>query len=168
MNGSAAPARAAARLRAARLPDLDALVALERACFAGQRASRRTLRHAILSPTMSQLVAIAEDGEHRDGDEILVGVATLERRRQSASARLSLIAVSPLRAGRGLGGLLLDAAEAEAVAKGCSRIRLETRLENGAAIRLYERHGFIRYAVKLGYYEDGATAWCYEKALAAG
>lgn len=167
MSTPAAPAWACAatRVRPARLSDLDALVALERACFAGEGASRRALRHAIGSPTMSLLVAIAEDRDGYEGDELLVGAATLELRSQAGSARLSLIAVSPARVGQGLGGMLLDAAENEALARGCNRLRLETRPENGAAIRLYERHGYTRYAVKHGYYEDGATAWCYEKAF---
>lgn len=167
MSASSDPtdACAAVRVRPARLSDLDALVALERVCFAGAGASRRALRHAIGSPTMSLLIAIADDAERREGDEILVGAATLELRSQAGSARLSLIAVSPARIGQGLGGLLLDAVEAEALARDCRRLRLETRPENGAAIRLYERHGFVRYAVKHGYYEDGATAWCYEKTI---
>lgn len=155
----------AVRVRPARSSDLDALVALEHACFAGKGASRRALRHAIGSPTMSLLIAVTELPEGREWDEILVGAATMELRCRTGSARLSLIAVSPARVGQGLGGMLLEAAEKEALANGCRRVRLETRPENGAAIRLYERRGYSRYAAKPGYYEDGAMAWCYEKAL---
>lgn len=110
---------------------------------------------------MSVLVAVAEEGL----SEFLVGAATIERRTTSRVARLASIAVSPARAGQGLGGFLLDATEAEAVAQGCRRMRLESRTDNGSAIRLYERHGYRRYAVKNAYYETGATAWCYEKVL---
>lgn len=148
-------------VRLARLADLDALVALENASFAADRATRRAIRYALRSPTMSLLAAVAPDAD----SEVLVGAATLERRRNSGTARLSSIAVAPSRAGQGLGRVLLDAAEAEALAQGCVHLRLEARTDNGAALRLYERHGYRRYAIKPGYYGDGTAAWCYEKAL---
>lgn len=158
------PRRLRAVVRAARADDLDALMALERASFAEDRTTRRALRHALRSPSMSLLAAVASDGE----GEVLVGAAVQERRATSRIARLSSIAVAPARAGQGLGALLLDAAETEALRHGCTKLRLEARTDNGAAIRLYERHGYERFAIKPGYYEDGATAWCYEKALRAG
>ncbi len=142
--------------------DLDALVALEHAAFATDRAERRAIRHAIRSATMSLLAALAREA----GEDILVGAATLERRRTSGVARLSSIAVAPSRAGQGLGGLLLDAAEADALSHDRTRLRLEVRADNGAGIRLYERRGYVRYGTKPDYYEDGMEAWCYEKTLA--
>lgn len=148
-------------IRPARIADLDALVALEHAAFATDRAERRAIRHAIRSASMSLLAALAREG----GEDILVGAATLERRRTSLVARLSSIAVAPSRAGQGLGSLLLDAAETDAAHHGRTRLRLEVRADNGAGIRLYERHGYSRTGTRPGYYEDGMEAWCYEKAL---
>lgn len=147
-------------IRPATLGDLDALVALEHAAFSGDRAERRAIRHAIGSPSMSLLVAL--DAEDRS---ILVAAATLERRKGSRSCRLSSIAVSPARAGQGLGGIMLDAAEDDARAHGCTKLRLEVRADNGAGIRLYERHGYVRFAVLEEYYEDSMEAWRYEKPL---
>ncbi|WP_407529512.1 GNAT family N-acetyltransferase [Methylobacterium oryzisoli] len=143
--------------RPAQASDLDALIALEEAVFASDRAERRAIRHAIASPTISLLVAL-------DGP-VLIGAATLERRRNSRVARLSSIAVAPSRAGTGLGRLLLDAAEAEASRHGCACLRLEVREDNGAGIRLYERAGYKRFETVPDYYEDGTTAWRYEKAM---
>ena len=154
----------AATIRPAGLADLDALLALENAAFSGDRATRRAIRHAILSPSMSLLVAVARTID-REGADVLLGAATLERRSTSRTARLSSIAVSPTRAGSGLGGLLLDAAEAEASRHGCTRLRLEVRTDNGAGIRLYERRGYLRTATREAYYEDGMAAWCYAKTL---
>lgn len=151
-------------VRAARLDDLDALVALEHATFATDRAERRAIRHAIRSRTMSVLVMLLDPGE---GACVLVGAATLERRRNSRSARLSSIAVSAARAGLGLGGRLMEAVEAEARRHGCTRLTLEVRADNGAGLRLYERRGYTRFAVRDGYYEDGMEAWRYERALHA-
>lgn len=176
---SAPAERAAARLavgiRPARLADLDALAALEQAAFTTDRAERRAIRHAIRSPSMTLLVAIAQKGSagagkrtggEAEGPEILVGAATLERRRTSRVARLSSLAVAPARAGAGLGRRLLLAAEADARAHGCERLRLEVRADNGSGIRLYERGGYARTGTKPDYYEDGMEAWCYEKRLA--
>ena len=151
-------------IREAGPADLDALVALEHAAFATDRAERRAIRHAIRSPSMDVLAALIEDP---DGDRapVLVGAAVLERRRGSRIARLSSIAVAPNRGGLGLGGKLLDAAEAQARAHGCDRLRLEVRADNGAGIRLYERRGYSRFAVMPAYYEDGMEAWRYERGL---
>lgn len=148
-------------LRTARRADLDALVALEHAAFVTDRAERRAIRHAVDSPTMDVIVALVEEA-----GEVLVGAAVLERRRSSRIARLSSIAVAPGRSGLGIGGRLLAAAEVEAGARGCDRLRLEVRADNGAGIRLYERRGYVRFAVRPDYYEDGMEAWRYEKAIA--
>jgi ribosomal protein S18 acetylase RimI-like enzyme len=48
---------------------------------------------------------------------------------------------------------------------GCERLRLEVRADNPRARRLYETAGFRRFAIAEDYYEDGETAWRYEKAL---
>lgn len=152
----------AVAIRTAVPADLDALVALEHAAFSGDRAERRAIRHAIRSPSMTLLVAVMADDE---GRETLVGAATIERRKGSRNARLSSIAVSPARAGSGLGRLVLDAVEADARSHGCRMLRLEVRADNGAGIRLYERRGYERFAVIPDYYEDGMEAWRYAKPL---
>ncbi|MDP4021487.1 GNAT family N-acetyltransferase [Methylobacterium sp. NEAU 140] len=165
--GVSAPAREARGeplepfIRTAEPDDLDALFALEQAAFATDRAERRAIRHAIRSATMDVLVALVEDA-------LLVGAAVLERRRGSRIARLASISVAPNRGGLGLGGRLLDAVEARARAAGCDRLRLEVRGDNGAGIRLYERRGYRRFAVRPDYYEDGMEAWRYERDLGAG
>jgi ribosomal protein S18 acetylase RimI-like enzyme len=55
--------------------------------------------------------------------------------------------------------------EKAAADRGCRRLRLEVRQDNAAAIRLYERRGYRRFAARGTYYEDGADAWRYEKCL---
>ncbi|WP_233381948.1 GNAT family N-acetyltransferase [Methylobacterium sp. C25] len=152
-----------ALVRLAGLADLDALVALENASFVDERQTRRAIRYSLGSPTMSVLAAVIEDL----AGEMLVGAATLERRRKGRIARVASLAVLSTRSGYGIGGLLLDAAETEAVAHGCSVLRLEVRFDNWSAIRLYERHGYTHYTTKEDYYQDGSSALCYEKTLTA-
>ena len=50
--------------------------------------------------------------------------------------------VHPSQRGRGLGALLMDALEAEAFARGCRLLRLETGPLQPAALALYARHGY--------------------------
>ena len=153
--------RSTVTVRHARLDDLDALVGLEHAIFAEEAATRRSLRHAMRSPTMSLLAAFAS-GEL---GAALLGAAIIECRSNARAARLSSIAVAPVHAGRGIGSLLLAAAEERALVVGRERLRLEVRADNRPAIRLYEHHGYARFAVRPNYYEDGMTAWCYERTL---
>jgi ribosomal protein S18 acetylase RimI-like enzyme len=150
-----------ASVRLACPADLDALVALENASFVDERASRRSIRYSLRSATMTVLAAVMDDAE----GEVLVGAATIERRRGSRIARLASIAVSSSRSGQGLGSLLLDAVEAEALVLGCTILRLEARTDNHGAIRLYERRGYRHYGTKADYYQDGTAALCFEKTL---
>ena len=142
-------------VRPAQADDLGALVALEKRVFPTDRLDRRNFRHQIRSPTITLLVAA------RGGD--LLGYATLMRRRGSRLAHLASIAAAE--SGRGLGGRLLAAAEAEALRAGCDRMRLEVRADNRAAQRLYDRAGYRCFDTEEGYYEDGAAAHRYERQL---
>jgi ribosomal-protein-alanine acetyltransferase len=146
------------RIRPAEERDLDAMERIEVAVFESDRASRRQLRHAVRAPTILCLAA------ERGG--ALAGYAIIELRRASRVARLASIAVAPEASGRGLGRELLTAVEAAARARGCDRVRLEVRADNAPAQRLYDRTGYARFSQEADYYEDGASAWRYEKALA--
>jgi ribosomal protein S18 acetylase RimI-like enzyme len=154
------PASPAVRVRRAQPSDLDELVALEQASFDGDRLSRAQYRRHLDSDSALVLAAVAVP--HR-----LLGAAVLFFRKGSAAARLYSIASDPAARGRGVGGALLDAAEAAARRHRRRLLRLEVRADNTAAIRLYERAGYRRGRHLAGYYEDGADGWRYEKALTA-
>jgi len=148
----------AIRLRQAEEADLDALDALEHRVFATDHLSRRSLRHFLRSPTAAVIVA-----EH-DGD--LAGTAIVLFRPRSSVARLYSIAVAPHLGGRGLGPMLLAAAEAAAVERGCGAIRLEVHETNAAAISRYRKSGYREFGRQARYYEDGGDALRFEKPLA--
>jgi ribosomal protein S18 acetylase RimI-like enzyme len=80
-------------------------------------------------------------------------------------ARIYSLAVRVNARGRGIGRRMLARAENEARRRGCTRLRLEARLDNTPAIRLYENMGFVDVKVTPGYYEDGAHAMIYQKEL---
>jgi len=67
------------------------------------------------------------------------------------------IAVAPDAQGQGLGRQLLVALIEESERRGCRRLDLEVRADNGVAIALYERHGFKRVGLRRGYYQPSGT-----------
>jgi len=148
---------AAFRIRRATPMDLPALLALERSAFTTDHLSLRQYRQHLVSPTAIVLVAVDKTG--------LLGTALVFFRRESDLARLYSIAVAHGARGRGVGEALLAAVERAAFRRGARRMRLEVRQDNAAAMRLYERRGYSRFAERRGYYEDGGHAWRYEKEL---
>ncbi|MGH8145383.1 MAG: GNAT family N-acetyltransferase [Rhodanobacteraceae bacterium] len=152
------PGRTTAPIRAATLADLDALVALENATFASDRISRAQWRRHVASTTAAVLVSGAPGRVH--------AAAMVFYRKHAHVARLYSLAVGAGCRGTGLGAALLAGAEADARRHGCRALGLEVRIDNQAAIALYERRGYQRMARLAGYYEDGADGWRYRKMLA--
>jgi [ribosomal protein S18]-alanine N-acetyltransferase len=142
--------------RLARESDLDAVEALEKASFATDRLSRRSLRSHIRG---QRGLFVAEDAEG------LLGYALVFLRRNGRLARLYSIAVDRRARGQGVGRALLSACEALAEREGREALRLEVRLGNRRAIALYRRLGYRRFGAYEGYYADGATALRFEKLL---
>jgi len=145
------------RVRKAERGDVDALSELEHRVFATDRLSRPSLRRFLKSPSAEVIVA-------RHGDR-LAGSAIVLFRPRSVVARLYSIAVVPQMGGRGVGAMLLAAAEAAAVARRCRAIRLEVHVTNHAAISRYRKSGYKQFARHRGYYEDGGDALRFEKRL---
>lgn len=145
----------AVHVRRATINDLAALVELENAAFEVERMSARQLRGHLESLSAEVFVAIRE--------RRVVGAAVLFFRRRHRVARLYSIAVAAGERGHGIGDLLLGTAEQAAQRRGSRALRLEVRVDNRAAQRLYERHGYRGFATRAGYYEDGMDARRYEK-----
>jgi ribosomal protein S18 acetylase RimI-like enzyme len=135
----------------------DDLLALEEACFNYDRISRRNLRNLLRSPSAYCL------GAYHRGK--VVGSLMLLFRKNTRSARIYSIAIDPAFRGMGLGRRMILRAEREAKARGCNRMRLEVRLDNGVAIGLYERLGYADVQILPGYYEDGTHGMRYRKEL---
>jgi ribosomal protein S18 acetylase RimI-like enzyme len=145
------------RVRKAERGDMEVLIELEHRVFATDRLSRRSLHRFLRSPTAE--VIIAQDGDR------LVGTAIVLFRRHSTVARLYSIAVAPPMTGRGIAPMLLEAAEAAALARHCRSIRLEVHMTNHAAIARYRKSGYREFGRARHYYEDGGDALRFEKRL---
>lgn len=79
-------------------------------------------------------------------------------RRVLSEAELLLVAVEPGARGRGLGRRLVDDSATAARERGASRIFLEVRDGNAAAIGLYRAAGFNIVGRRPGYYAGAAGA----------
>ncbi len=149
------------RVDAATVDDLRALVDLEEAVFTGDRISVRSWRAFLVSPTASVAVARDECGRERR----IVGATVVLQRLTSSVARLYSIAVASDWQGRGLSTSLLQDAAQRMRDAGAAVLRLETRVDNVAAQRLFIRNGFAGRGRRHGYYEDGEDALLFQKSL---
>lgn len=138
--------------------DLDALETIENAAFEGDRISRRGLAYSLKAPTM--ILLVAETGGR------VAGYGLVHLRRGARSARVTSLAVARDRP-KGAGRALLAALEDAVRKKELTFMRLEVRADNDRAIALYRAAGYRQTGTIADYYEDGATALRFEKALGA-
>ena len=152
----------AVKVRRGRAGDLPALTTLERAVFTTDVVSRRSFRHFLDSPHADLLVA--QDFAAKDKGKFTGYVLVLYPPR-SKLARLYSIAVAPHSAGRGIGPLLLAAAERTAKRHGRRAMRLEVQEHNTRAIARYEKSGYRLFGRQHAYYDNGDDALRFEKPL---
>ncbi len=143
-------------LRAARAGDLPALLVLE-AQFPGDRMSARQFRRHLRSASARLQVALRDDAP--------IGASLLFFRVGSPAARLYSLIVAAGARGQGIGARLLADAEQAARDHGCRHLRLEVRVDNAAAIALYQRASYIRVGEVPGYYHDGVAALRMQREL---
>ncbi len=147
----------AAKLRRGRMTDLDALLAIEEAVFTTDILSRRSFRR-FLATTGATLIVAEAAGK-------LAGYALVLYPPRSMFARLYSIAVAPHIGRRGIGPLLLAAAERAARRRGRRAMRLEVHEHNGRAIARYEKSGYRLFGRHRRYYDDRGDALRFEKPL---
>lgn len=146
------PAPQAVQTGAARWRDVPALVALRRRLFS-EGGHFRTPAHQFHETLWSALNDHASRRNWRGGptrllwvDGIVAGYGVVQFGHLQSTqhiARLELGVDANFR-GRGLGRTLLeDMLDFAAAVPGCRRIELNVRADNPAAIRLYERVGFV-------------------------
>ncbi|HVZ85266.1 MAG TPA: N-acetyltransferase [Terracidiphilus sp.] len=140
--------------------DFDALYAIEEACFQPPfRYSRRHVRQLIDAESSATWIAQAKDA--------IAGFAIVEWARGDAGigAYIPTIEVAPQFRKQGIGDELMRLMEASARAAGAQEIRLHVALENTAAMRLYERHGYVCLGTKEHFYAPDRGAHVYGKRL---
>lgn len=146
-------------VRPAAVGDIDALVRIENSAFETDRLSARSFRYLLSKANALGLVAV-------DGNDDPLGYVIVLFNRGTSLARLYSIAVAPSVRGRGIGEMLLQAAEAGARDHDTAWVRLEVRADDPAAQSFYRSHGYRQFAVHHHYYEDQADAVRMEKSMA--
>ena len=140
--------------------DLPELLTIEQFCFSTDRLSERSFRTFIRGEHSSLFVA---EYERR-----LVGYVVVLYRAGTSLARLYSLAILPEMRGHHLATQLMAVAEQEAREQKCVYMRLEVRVDNPAAIALYEKLGYQRVGQIEEYYEDGVDAWKLERPILRG
>ncbi len=123
--------------------DIDPVTALEKELFDDAWSAEMFWDELAQGATRTYFVAADDDD--------VVGYAGLAAMPDEAYVQTLGVATGHQR--HGLGSALLVALLDDAKRRGLDRVGLEVRIDNGAAIALYERFGFRRAAVRKRYYQ---------------
>ena len=131
--------------------DLQALYELEKRAFFTDRISLRSWRRMLISPSATVIVATSEN--------IIVGSAVVLFRNSTSVSRIYSVAVSEDFQHCGIGRALITYACLIANKKNHREVRLESRIDNASAHRLFRSLGFSPWGKPVdGYYADGTAA----------
>jgi len=147
-------------LRPYRANDLDAMHALDVACFDKPfRFTRSAMRR--FAEAKKARVVIAEDADALVGFVIL----DIEDTEEGRFGYIVTLDVSPEHRRRGLAGRLMQQSERDAVREGCAAVVLHVFTGNEPAIRFYVARGFVQSHRESDFYGRGFDAWVFHKPL---
>jgi ribosomal protein S18 acetylase RimI-like enzyme len=133
-------------IRRARVEDIDAIEAIEKRCFHGQIAySKRQLSYLCFYSNNSCLLDTKEN--------TIRGFIIITYRQDTAVAGIETVDVDPNFKKQGIGLKLLVAADIDMKQHGTKTAQLEVSEGNRAAIRLYEKAGYIETERIKDYYK---------------
>ncbi|MBU2711343.1 GNAT family N-acetyltransferase/peptidase C39 family protein [Zooshikella harenae] len=147
------------QIRPARPNDLSELLAIEQICFTSDRLSKRSFKHFLHSSTA--LLAVAQSSQSSP----ILGYVLILYHRGTCLARLYSVAVLPQAQGQGIAQQLMHFSELQAAQRHCIFMRLEVRLDNEAAIRIYQRMGYKSFGIYKQYYDDQEDALRLQKRI---
>lgn len=152
------------RVRAYQREDFDAAYRLDQACYPrGIAYSRFALREFLSLPGTSAWVA-EEEGELGPPKAGLVGFIIV-RHLGGRRGHVITLDVREDRRRRGIGQTLLATAERWLSMQGVRRVRLETAVDNQAAVAFWEQAGYRVQSVLARYYLERDDAYRMEKEL---
>ena len=145
------------RLRSFLPTDLGTLYEIDQACFPPGISYSRAELARFVGHRNSETWVAEESGE-------IIGFLIAHR---EARKILHIVTIDVVKAWRrrGVGSILMDAAEGWAQEHGVSLIGLETAEDNPAAQRFYKARGYREVDKIEGYYSDGTAAWVMIKEL---
>jgi [ribosomal protein S18]-alanine N-acetyltransferase len=146
-------------VRPFRMPDMDQILAIEKASF-GTDAYERNL-FAELFNSCGRLFLVAVAGRNICG----YMVTCMRGSRAPDAAELVSLAVHPESRGRGAASTLMRGTVRRLRLRKVLRFSLMVRVSNETARRFYERNGFRKLRTVSGYYEDGEDGVLMSRAL---
>ena len=123
--------------------DATKIAEIESKCFS-EPWSEQMLRSYILQG--ADVFVVSTEGE-------MCGFSVLDRSLVT-EAEIHNVAILPEYRGKKLSRLLMDAMVSTARENGVTRIMLEVRASNQAAISLYTAYGFEKVGIRAGYYRN--------------
>ncbi|MBB1274792.1 N-acetyltransferase [Psychromonas sp. SR45-3] len=143
--------------RKAKIEDIKRLLDIENLNFNYDQLTRKNFHYFIQQGHCDLIMQLRNN--------TISAYGLLLYRKGSRRARLYSLAVHPDFHGQGCGEKLM--CELEQVAQHHQRhlIRLEVKVSNTNAIRLYQKIGYVQFTIKPAYYADGQDALCFEKKL---
>jgi ribosomal-protein-alanine N-acetyltransferase len=149
------------RIRQYRPADFHSLWRIDQACFAPEIAySQGELSGFIGLKNSFTLVA------EQVGTERIIGFVIAQIRKNGEAHVITIDVLSEARK-RGIGSLLIEAAEGHMIALGAKSVQLETAVDNSDAIAFYKRKGFDVLGTYPRYYSNGVDALILHKDLPA-
>lgn len=143
--------------RKAKIEDIKRLVEIENLSFNYDQLNDRQFRYFIQKGHSDLIVQI-------EGKQI-TAYGLLLYREGSSLARIYSIAVHKDFKGKGLGEKIMRELESFVQQYQRNTIRLEVKASNNNAIKLYEKIGYVQFAIKQAYYNNNEDALCLQKNL---
>jgi len=137
------------------LRDLNQVFEIDQLCFKPELAFPKSFVRFLLSSPDCLGLGIKEEGK-------LIGFVIAQAENLNR-VRLITLDVREEYRRRKIGEKLLEYLHQFLKAKGFSQIVLETAVDNGPAIKLYQKMGYEPVRIKKGYYPDGMDAILMEK-----
>lgn len=152
-------------LRRYRDSDFARLLEIDQACFVeGIAYNADEMRYFLRMPAAITLVAVGGSvGDAIQG--FIIADHFRQRRASRYMGRIITIDVGPESQHRGLGSLLLSAAESELRSAECDYVSLETAVNNEPALRFYKKHGYSVLRVLPRYYMNSIDGLLMGKKL---
>jgi ribosomal-protein-alanine N-acetyltransferase len=134
---------------------LPAVFELEESLFAGEEWSRDQFRSELSMVPDTRMYWVALDDKRVVGyfGEMII----------DDFADIATVALAPEYRRQGIATRMVNTMIAEAVRRGATRMLLEVRVDNTAAIELYRKLGFDFIAERPNYYGPGLSAYVMER-----
>jgi len=150
-------------VRSYRSEDFLTLWRIDQSCFEPEIAySEQELKRYISWPSTFTLVA---ERKTADKSEASCTIGFLVASRAKTYGHIITIDVRAEARGNRVGSALLDSAENHLRSAACQTVRLETAVDNLAALGFYKKHGYSVVKTLPRYYSNGVDALVLEKDL---